>query len=61
MNTVLILLQIIMVLGGPRIQVCAAISIVLIILHEYENKKMMIELETFNNQFYNDRHNGYIH
>lgn len=57
MNTLLILLQIIMGFGGPRTQICAAISIILIILYEYENKKLMIEIDELNNQFYN-RHNG---
>lgn len=51
MNTLLIILQLIMAFGGPRIRVCAAISIILTIL--YENKKMMIEMNEFNNQFYN--------
>lgn len=57
MNTVLILLQLIMGFGSPRIRICAAISIILIILYESENKKLMIEVDDFNNQFYN-RHNG---
>ena len=56
MNTVLILLQLIMGFGSPRIRICAAISIILIILYESENKKLMIEVDDFNNQFYN-RHN----